>query len=245
MADVDDTALPTTRKAAQASGSMFYAPGSQCVRGHIEKRRTKNGTCFACENSEEDRKAAVKSAAAWKLTQDPDRVRALNAASARRCRLKDIEGARERGRVTRANIPHEVLAARQKSWQRRNAEHINEYNKAYQKKWRLSNPEKAKLKSQAAGARRQAALYNAPGTWDATDVQWLMAEQGGMCAGFWCYTSVREDCEVDHRDPVSRGGSNWPSNLALLCQPCNRRKSARTMPEWFQSLGGYKCQRSM
>jgi hypothetical protein len=36
----------------------------------------------------------------------------------------------------------------------------------------------------------------------------------------------REKLEYDHTIPLSLGGSNTARNLRLLCEPCNRRKSA-------------------
>jgi len=34
--------------------------------------------------------------------------------------------------------------------------------------------------------------------------------------------------EVDHRTPVSRGGTNDPANLQTLCRECNRQKGNTT-----------------
>lgn len=33
--------------------------------------------------------------------------------------------------------------------------------------------------------------------------------------------------EVDHIVPISRGGTDRPTNLRLLCPPCNKKKSAK------------------
>ena len=38
---------------------------------------------------------------------------------------------------------------------------------------------------------------------------------------------------VDHRMPLSLGGSNYPDNLQLLCPTCNLSKSA-THPDIYE-----------
>lgn len=41
--------------------------------------------------------------------------------------------------------------------------------------------------------------------------------------------------DLDHILPLSRGGSDEPSNLTLACATCNRSKGGRTLAEWFAS----------
>jgi len=46
--------------------------------------------------------------------------------------------------------------------------------------------------------------------------------------GYQClHCGSRNDLTVDHIVPVSRGGSDFLSNLQTLCRPCNSRKGAR------------------
>lgn len=54
-------------------------------------------------------------------------------------------------------------------------------------------------------------------------VRILSNRDGYTCRG--CGTS--SGLQVDHIQPVSRGGANNLSNLQLLCGTCNRRKSAK------------------
>ena len=59
----------------------------------------------------------------------------------------------------------------------------------------------------------------------------LYGEQEGMCVGCETHFPFRV-MEVDHILPRSRGGTDHPSNLQLLCSGCNRSKGGRTMAEW-------------
>lgn len=43
--------------------------------------------------------------------------------------------------------------------------------------------------------------------------------------------------ECDHIQPVSRGGSNDPENLATSCFDCNRAKRDKTVEEWMAGHG--------
>jgi 5-methylcytosine-specific restriction endonuclease McrA len=41
---------------------------------------------------------------------------------------------------------------------------------------------------------------------------------------------------IEHRIPLSRGGSNWPANLAPACKTCNSSKGTKTEKEYRELL---------
>ena len=59
----------------------------------------------------------------------------------------------------------------------------------------------------------------------------LYGEQEGVCAGCDTHFPFRV-MDVDHMLPRSKGGTDHPNNLQLLCSGCNRSKGGRTMAEW-------------
>jgi len=104
--------------------------------------------------------------------------------------------------------------ARNREWSDANKERHRELCRAWAKK----NP----VAARALVARRRAIKLRAPGRYTASDVGAMLVDQCGRCAN--CRTELRL-MQVDHIVPLSRGGSNWPSNLQLLCETCNKRKA--------------------
>ncbi|MDE0149952.1 MAG: DNA methyltransferase [Rhodospirillaceae bacterium] len=64
----------------------------------------------------------------------------------------------------------------------------------------------------------------------------LYGEQEGVCVGCDTHFPFRV-MDVDHILPRSRGGTDHPDNLQLLCSGCNRSKGGRTMAEWRATQG--------
>lgn len=61
----------------------------------------------------------------------------------------------------------------------------------------------------------------------------LFKKQGGRC--MYCGRKVGRDLlELDHKNPVTRGGTNQKSNFQLLCGSCNKRKGALNDREFRQ-----------
>lgn len=82
----------------------------------------------------------------------------------------------------------------------------------------------------AAAARIRANRRNAQGEWTNKDLNRQFKIQNGNC--WWCGCKLKKDnFEVDHRVPLSKGGTNYPNNIVVACKPCNRSKQAKLAHE--------------
>jgi 5-methylcytosine-specific restriction endonuclease McrA len=82
----------------------------------------------------------------------------------------------------------------------------------------LRNPERFKQNRR----NREARLRGPAGKHTAADVAALCKRQKYRCAH--CRVSVRRYFHVDHIIPIAKGGTNWPTNLQILCERCNSQK---------------------
>lgn len=103
-----------------------------------------------------------------------------------------------------------------------NRESAHQYARQLYKK----HPDRAKTRVH----KRRALLKKASGIFTASDVRLLLASQNGLC--WWCSAPVGDKYHVDHRIPVSRGGTNSPENLCISCAECNLKKGAKLPQEW-------------
>ena len=247
------------REAAKAAGERFYCTGKPCRNGHISKRYTANGLCAVCAI-----RNTTKSAA--KRPEHPARIAAraagerhystgvpckhghdrrfvangccvacslvwakkwktarpgYEAAAARERRAKNPQPHRDGvSRYARRNRPK--MRARDKAWRDANRPYWRQYMAIY------------------ANIRRTR-LREGGGSFTAEDVKRMLTEQHGCCKA-----CGRDDLrlEVDHIVPVVKGGSSDPSNLQLLCGPCNKSKGSKDHDQWLRELGNARlsCQ---
>lgn len=87
--------------------------------------------------------------------------------------------------------------------------------------WAAANP----LSRQANRAKYRARKRGAGGAYTAEDIKQLKLLQRGRCAA--CTVRLENGFHVDHFQPLALGGSNDPTNLQLLCPPCNLSKGAK------------------
>ena len=72
-------------------------------------------------------------------------------------------------------------------------------------------------------------------SFNAKDKAHLYAEQKGKCNGCGVQFPAR-NMTVDHIKPFSKGGSDKPSNLQLLCNSCNSMKGNGTQAQLKKRL---------
>ena len=77
--------------------------------------------------------------------------------------------------------------------------------------------------------KRRAQKLGAPGSFSREDVQLKYQMQGGNC--YYCGEPITE-MHMEHKIPLSRGGTNWPANICLSCKACNLSKHTKTSQEF-------------
>lgn len=144
-----------------------------------------------------------------------------------------------------------------KAWVERNKERLRENSKQYQldnlsrirernRQDRLNNPEKYKERNRKryesnkeyfniAWHKRRARLANAEGSYTKGDIDFLFESQKGKCP--ICNCSIKNGYHIDHKTPLSKGGSNSKENLQLTCGSCNTSKGNKDEIEFMQSRG--------
>lgn len=94
---------------------------------------------------------------------------------------------------------------------------------------------KFRAKNSAQTQTYRARKASAPGRFTPAQVLDLFNKQRGCCA--WCGVKLGDGFHRDHRQALANGGSNEISNIELLCQPCNVRKSAKDEIDWANENG--------
>lgn len=100
--------------------------------------------------------------------------------------------------------------------------------------WLAKNPERASHLWHINRARRRAREAGAEGSFTKENVLEIFNRQKGKCAE--CKINL-EKYHIDHVMPLSLGGSNWPTNLQILCKTCNQKKHAKHPIDWAQENG--------
>ncbi|WP_261531239.1 HNH endonuclease [Burkholderia multivorans] len=216
-----------TRDAAKASGLPRYFTGKPCKHGHLAPRYTSSTTCVICQH------AATQALRA----KNPERTRRQNAETRERTREKrnayHREWMKRNPEKNRANVARwkranpDKVSALSAAYHARNAERLNARRRAYRK----NNPHVGA----ASSRRRRAKLRGAEGSDTAAEILALAQKQNYRCA--CCGVSIRRGYHADHITPLAKGGSDWITNIQLLCAKCNKRKAAKDPLAWAAENG--------
>lgn len=108
-----------------------------------------------------------------------------------------------------------------------------EHFKKYKKKWNKNNPEKVKIYDNNKRAKRKYAILNTPNK--LTSYQWLkiIKKQNSKC--FYCKKKTKHP-QLEHKIPLSRGGTHDRKNVVASCSKCNYKKHTLTDKEFKKKI---------
>ena len=110
---------------------------------------------------------------------------------------------------------------RAKAWEKKQGP---EYKRARASKYRHENRDKCN--EHLRGKRAKLGSFS-----------WVLwRERLNYYDGKCVYCGSEEKIEIEHRIPVSRGGTNLPANLVPACMSCNRSKGTMTESEYKAKL---------
>lgn len=154
--------------------------------------------------------------------KNKDKIRVLN----RRWASENPEKCRASEKKYRQNNPDKSREWTRK-WHLKNLESVRHNARESMRIWRKDNPEKM----QTYHSLREAKIKNAPGT-GITPAEWrtIKNETDNRCV----YCGKKFDVlEIDHVEPLTKGGRHDVDNIVPACKSCNSSKGNRTLLRFF------------
>ncbi len=118
----------------------------------------------------------------------------------------------------------EAIKNRAKEWE---AAKGSEYSRIRHAKWRNENREAARMH-----VKTRRTLLSLGRSASIEQIKSRLDYYGNKCV----YCGSTEKIEIEHRIPLSRGGTNFPANLVPACKTCNCKKGTKTETEYKNHL---------
>lgn len=154
-------------------------------------------------------------------------------------RKENPEWAREKGRIDQKLFRQrnsERVSINDRARRRRRIDKDPERERARERRkwhrWIINNRDKHRVRVRRnQDKRRQQKFQNTIGpAFTYQDVELQRKAQNNHC--WWCGKALKDTYHIDHRIPLSRGGSNSAENICLTCPTCNLSKNNKLPWEW-------------
>lgn len=217
----------------------IYTPEERAERDRQKRREFDKKRLANLTPEQKQRRKEADARYKAKLEKTPELL-AKRAEYARKSRAKrraamtpeqaDAERAKKRSYNQAYELSPEQRARaneRSREWYSANKERRDEVRRL----WAAANPDAYRIYAQNRRARKR----EQAGVVSIDIAERLLRLQRNSCAT--CRQPLGGEYEIDHIEPLSRGGANDDSNLQLLCQSCNRAKGAKDPVEFMRALG--------
>ena len=96
--------------------------------------------------------------------------------------------------------------------------------------WRKANPEKVRLWNKLR-VHRLRGIGDMP---NSSEINYMLCMQDAKCT--YCGKGLT-NYHIDHKHPISKGGTNDVGNIQLLCATCNLKKGVIPHEEYAEKVG--------
>lgn len=149
--------------------------------------------------------------------------------------IENRENIIKQHREWREANPEKVVESSHK-YRDANREERNKQAREYHKKIYEEQPERFRIYQH----NRRAREAGNGGSFTVDELQTLLDVQEALC--FYCGRLLFESFDltfhIEHKVPISRGGTNYIENIALSCVECNLKKHTKTAEEFLETVGG-------